>query len=187
MSALRIEPDLALCIAIFCGSTDLLQRICEIVLHVALRETFQSVTCAKSKKTVTVFLLVCSIFLKCRPAAANATVRSRERELRQAGARRVCFRPCLIGPWVRSPDYESGSRARMSASAEWLVRDQQLAFGLLQLVAPLSSHPLFYRILAWRDSLVFISPAGVRTRARMGLRPLEIESPFSFEKCVKMN
>ena len=32
----------------------------------------------------------------------------------------------------------------MSASAEWLVRDQQLAFGPLQLVALLSSHPLFF-------------------------------------------
>ena len=43
------------------------------------------------------FLLVLLNFFKCRPAAANATVRSREREFRQSGARRVSFRPCLSG------------------------------------------------------------------------------------------
>ena len=149
MSAFGIEPGLALCIASFCGSTDPFQRICEIVIQVA----------CENISSCHFLLLVCSISSNFWPAAANATVRSRERELRQAGARRVCLRPCLNGPWVRSPDYESGSRARMSASAEWLVRDQQLAFGPLQLVALLSSHPLFCRILAWRDSLVFISPA----------------------------
>ena len=100
--------------------------ICSRPLNVSARSFLTSLS--RNISVCHFFLLVCSIFLKCRPAAANATVRSRERELRQAGARRVCFRPCLIGPWVRSPDYESGSRARMPASTEWLVRDQQLAF-----------------------------------------------------------
>ena len=105
---------------------------------------------------------------------------------RASAGGRVAGVPPALPQRTRESRVPSGSRARMSASAEWLVRDQQLAFGLLQLVALLSSHPLFYRRLAWRDSLVFISPAGVRTRARMGLRPLEIERFISFEKCVKM-
>ena len=68
---------------------------------------------------------------------------------RASAGGRVAGVPPALPQRTRESRVPSGSRARMSASAEWLVRDQQLAFGLLQLVAPLSSHPLFYRTPAW--------------------------------------
>ena len=93
--ALCIEPDLVL----LCGSTDFSDlsnfRELERNFNVSARSLLTSL--ARNISICHFFLLVCSIFLKCRPAAANATVRSRERELRQAGAQRVSFRPCLSG------------------------------------------------------------------------------------------
>ena len=76
----------------------------------------------KSARTSSVIAFLCakhpnfsafsvrSAFLaKCWPAAANVTVRSRERELRQARARRACLWPCLVG--LASPESFRG-RAR---------------------------------------------------------------------------
>ena len=76
-----------------------------------------------------------------------------------AAGGRVAGVPPALPQRTRESRVPSGSRARMPASSELAGANRQLAFGLLQLVALLSSHPLFYRILAWRDSLVFISPA----------------------------
>ena len=92
-----IASDLVICLLYqrLCGSTDFLRksrREPSPLLHFSARniETFQP------------FSVRSAFLAKCWPAAANATVRSRERELRQAGARRVSFRPCLSG--LASPE-----------------------------------------------------------------------------------
>ena len=130
MSDLRIEPDLALCIAIFCGSTDRLQRICEIVIHVACEKHF-------NLSLISARLLYFS----------------------QMSARRGERNSSLTRTRVSAGGRAAGARSNVDVFGNWPVLTGSSRFGLLQLVALLSSHPLFYRILAWRDSLVFISPA----------------------------
>ena len=137
MWALRIEPDLALCIAIFCGSTDLLQRICEIVTYVACEKHFSlSLLFARSAQ-------FSQMSARCGERNSSLT------RTRASAGGRVAGVPPALPQRTRESRVPSGSRARMPASSELAGANRQLAFGLLQLVALLSSHPLFYRTPAW--------------------------------------
>ena len=95
--------------------------------------------------------------------------------------------------WTRESGVSSETRARLSALAGQ-GRSGVLSLHTLNCSRLACSSPsLCCRIIriftfkALRDSRLFISDARVRTLARMGLRPLELESPLSdVRKVMKM-
>ena len=150
--------------------------------NVSARSFFTSL--ARNISVCHFFLLVCSIFLKCRPAAANATVRLRERELRQAGVRRACLWPRLGG--LSSPESLRGrARECRRRRSGWSVTSSS------RLV--LSSSSLCCRAIRffaedWRGGIRrFLYPRLESARALgWGCGLWRSKVPISHEKCVKM-
>ena len=153
MWALRIEPDLALCIAIFCGSTDLLQRICEIVTHVACEKHFSlSLLFAR-------LLNFSQMSARCGERNSSLTRTGTSTDARAAGVL------LALHHWTRESRVSSETRARRSALAGQ-GRSGVLSLHTLNCSRLACSSPsLCCRIIrifslkALRDSLVFISPA----------------------------